>query len=330
MIEKIRYTAAKYEVKIPLYLMTSPATHQETVTFLEENDRFGLPAEELIVFCQGTMPAVDEETGKLLLADHGSLFLSPDGHGGMLRALERSGALADINDRGIEHLFYCQIDNPLVEMLGPEFLGYHILGNSDVTTQVVAKQQPKEKVGNVVSVDGALQIIEYSDLPDELAERRADDGSLELWAGNIAVHAFSVAFLEQALNGEQSMPFHVAHKKIPFINQDGEKITPEENNGIKFEQFIFDLLPLARRALVVEVNEEDVFSPLKNKDGKDSADYVRDRMMSVFRTWLRDAGTVVHEDTRVEISPLVAASANDLKGCLTEVLPDADGNIVLK
>ena len=324
LIEKIRAVAARYEVRIPLYLMTSPATHEETVAFLTENDMFGLPAEDVFVFCQGTMPAVDEETGKLLLATKGSLFMSPDGHGGMLAALLESGAIDDIRSRGIEHLFYCQIDNPLIELLSPEFLGYHILANSDVTTQVVAKDDPTEKVGNVVSVDGRLQIIEYSDLPVELAERRAEDGSLELWAGNIAVHAFSVAFLEESLGADNRLPFHVARKKIPHIDEGGDLVTPEVSNGVKFEQFIFDLLPMARRSLVVEVNESHAFAPLKNAEGKDSPDDVRRRMMNEFRRWLHDAGTIVADDMCVEISPLRACSPDQLDARLIPIPSESD------
>ena len=312
LIEKIRAVAERYQTRIPLYLMTSPATHEETVRFLEENERFGLDAEDLFVFCQGTMPAVDEETGRLFLADRDRLFLSPDGHGGMLAGLENSGALRDIRSRGIEHLFYCQVDNALVDMLNPEFLGYHILGNSDVTTQVVAKRDPTEKVGVVVSVDGRLQMIEYSDLPQELAERRTSDGSLELWAGNIAVHGFSVAFLEDVLNGDGALPFHVARKKIAHIDDEGRLVKPEEPNGVKFEQFIFDLLPAARRSIVVEADESEVFAPLKNAEGKDSPDDVRQRMTKVFRHWLSEAGIEVSEDTSIEISPLFADSRTAL------------------
>ena len=313
LIEKILAAAARYETEIPLYLMTSPATHDETVKFLEEHGRFGLAADELFVFCQGTLPAVEENTGKLILADKHQLFLSPDGHGGMLTAMQKSGALEDMRRRGIEHLFYCQVDNPLVEMLSPEFVGYHILAASDVTTQVVAKRDAKEKVGNVVNIDGRLQIIEYSDLPQELAERRAADGSLEIWAGNIAVHAFSAAFLEEAATGDNRLPFHVARKKVPYVTSTGELMKPETPNGIKFEQFIFDLLPIARRSLVVEVSEDDVFAPLKNAEGKDSADDVQQRMVALNHRWLAAIGVNADPCVRVEISPLVARSVEELR-----------------
>ena len=200
-VEKIVAAGRRYGVRIPLYLMTSPATHEETVAFFAAHDRFGLPAEDLIVFCQGTMPAVDAQTGRVLLEAPGRIAASPDGHGGMLAALDRSGALADIERRGIRHLFYFQVDNPLVDICGREFSGYHLLAQSEFSTQVIAKRDPLERVGNVVQVDGRLMVIEYSDLPEEAANRRNADGSLRIWAGSIAVHVMDTALLAAAGRG---------------------------------------------------------------------------------------------------------------------------------
>lgn len=311
LVEKIRATAARYDTSIPLYLMTSPATHAETLAFFAANDRFGLAEEELFVFCQGTMPGVDE-SGRLILSAPDTIFMSPDGHGGMLAALQRSGAFDHMHERSIEHLFYCQVDNALVDLPGEEFLGYHLLSDSEVTTQVIAKQDPLEKVGNVVSIDGGLQIIEYSDLPAAVAQVRCEDGRLRLWAGNLAVHAFRVDFLTRSCTGDTRLPFHVAHKKIPFINAEGISEKPEAPNGIKYEQFIFDLLPRAESAIVVEVQEADCFAPLKNAEGKDSPEDVRCRMSALYHRWLVAAGVDVPRDTVIEISPLAALGPEDL------------------
>lgn len=311
LVEKIRATALRYDTNIPLYLMTSPATHEETLEFFAANDRFGLAADDLFVFCQGTMPGVDER-GRLILSAPDTIFMSPDGHGGMLAAMQRSGAFDHMQDRGIEHLFYCQVDNALVDLPGEEFLGYHLLSDSQVTTQVIAKQDPLEKVGNVVSVDGCLQIIEYSDLPAAAAEVRCEDGRLRLWAGNLAVHAFRVDFLADSTGSETRLPFHVAHKKIPFVDEHGTINKPAAPNGIKYEQFIFDLLPRASSAIVVEVQETDCFAPLKNAEGKDSPDDVRRRMSQLYHGWLETAGVEVPADTVIEISPLAALGPDDL------------------
>ena len=141
------------------------------------------------------MWAVDDRFERILLESPGSLFLGPDGHGGMLAALAKSGCLADAQRRGLEHFFYGQIDNPLLQVCDELFLGSHVLAGSEMTTQVVQKRDPLERVGNVVSIDGKVQVIEYSDLPEEFARQTNPDGSLKLWAGNLAVHAFDVEFL---------------------------------------------------------------------------------------------------------------------------------------
>lgn len=312
LVEKIRATGERYETSLPLYLMTSPATHQETVDFFAAHDRFGLAEDDLFIFCQGTLPGVDQ-SGRLLLSAPDTIFMSPDGHGGMVTALRRSGALDHMRQRSVEHLFYCQVDNALVDLPGEEFLGYHLISESDVTTQVVAKSDPLEKVGNVVSIDDRLHIIEYSDLPESAAQLRCEDGRLRLWAGNLAVHAFRVSFLAASCEGETRLPFHVAHKKIAFVNSDGQTEKPTVPNGIKYEQFIFDLLPRAAKSIVVEVQADECFAPLKNAAGKDSPDDVRQKMSRLYRRWLTEAGIDVPPDMVLEISPLAALGPEDLQ-----------------
>lgn len=313
LVEKILAVSRRYGVRVPLYLMTSPATHEETIDFFARHARFGLPEGDLWIFCQGTMPAVDETTGTVLLAGPGEVALSPDGHGGMLAALVRSGALDDARGRGIEHFFYMQVDNPLVDVCSPEFIGYHLLAGSEMTTQVVRKQDPLERVGNVVRVDGRLRVIEYSDLPDEVARRRGPDGSLEIWAGSIAVHVIGANFLARTADLADALPFHVAHKKVPYVDPSGQTIEPTEPNAIKFERFIFDLIPSAENAVVVEVDPARHFAPLKNAPGaaKDTPEAVQAQMIAVARDWLRRAGAEVAE-TAVEISPLFALDAEEL------------------
>jgi len=304
-------------MRIPLYLMTSPATHHPTLDYLRANENFGLPEEDLKVFCQGTMPAVDAATGRLLLADKHRLALSPDGHGGMLRALVESHCLTDIRRRGLHQLFYCQVDNPLVNVCDPEFLGYHLLSHSELSTQVVAKRTSRDKVGNVVSVDGRLRIIEYSDLnplPDEIVERRTADGAPVFWAGNTAIHIFNSVFLERMARCGTALPLHVAHKAVGHLDAAGQKVEPQRPNAHKFERFIFDLLPEARQAVVVEVDEAQAFAPLKNAPGesRDTVETVQAQMIALHGDWLRAAGCEVSPGVAVEISPRFAQSAQEL------------------
>jgi UDP-N-acetylglucosamine/UDP-N-acetylgalactosamine diphosphorylase len=295
-------------------MMTSPVTHDEQIAFLTKYNRFGLSAEDLVIFCQGTMPAVDAATGNLLLAEKDALFLSPDGHGGTVAALSHSGAIDDMRRRGIEHLFYLQVDNPLAPICDPEFVGYHLLAESELTSMAVAKQGPQDKVGNFVSLFDSVQVIEYSDFPDDVAETRSGDESLAFWAGSIAIHMFATTFLERSLTLKDALPFHIAHKKVPYIDESGRRVEPTKPNALKFERFIFDLLPHAKNALVVEYAEEDVFAPVKNAPGaeRDTPDYVQRFILDQHQRWLTAAGSQLVGGVPVEISPLWALDAESV------------------
>jgi len=265
------------------------------------------------------MPAVDRQDGRILLAERGRVALSPDGHGGVIRALERSGALAEMADAGIRTIFHLQVDNPLIAIGDPGFLGVHRRAGAEMSSKVVRKTDPAEKVGLVVERDGRQEMIEYSDLPDDLAERRAADGGLELWAGSIALHLIDVGFAVR-LAGGGSLPFHRALKPVPYVDERGRAVDPTVANAVKFEQFIFDALPLAARALVVETDRATEFEPLKNASGPASPATVRDRLSDVYAGWLEGAGVLVPRGADglpvhpIEISPLVALDAADLAG----------------
>lgn len=314
-IDRLAAVAQRYGAPIPLYLMTSPATHAETVDFLQRHDRFGLPAEDLVIFCQGVMPAVDARTGEILLAERDSLFLSPDGHGGMLAAFDHSGSLRDARRRGIEQLFYGQVDNPLLQTCDPRLIGYHALFQSEMTTQVVRKRHPLDRLGNLVEIDGCARIIEYSDLPEEAARQQNPDGSLYLWAGSIAVHVFAVEFLERAARRSDGLPFHRALKKAAYLAADGRLVQPASPNAVKFERFIFDLLPWARNPLAVEAAAEEAFAPVKNAPGAadETAETAQASMIRRDTQLLRAAGAKVREGVAVEINPRWALDVDQIQ-----------------
>jgi UDP-N-acetylglucosamine/UDP-N-acetylgalactosamine diphosphorylase len=322
--EKIVALGRRYGRHLPLYVMTSPENHEATARFFDEHDHFGL--KHVRFFVQGRMPAVDRETGKVLLASKGEIALSPDGHGGTVAALAATGpgggpsCLEEMASQGIKTLFYFQVDNPLVQIADPAFLGLHSQAGAEMSFKVIEKVAPDEKVGVVVTVDGTPQVIEYSDLTAELAERREPDGRLQLWAGSIAIHLFELAFIERLASGEIGLPFHRAIKKVPYVREDGNVVKPESPNAVKFEQFIFDALPLAERWTLVETDRAQEFEPLKNATGPDSPATVRQRMSDNFADWLESAGAKVSRRPDgsvpfgIEISPLLALDAGELKG----------------
>jgi UDP-N-acetylglucosamine/UDP-N-acetylgalactosamine diphosphorylase len=320
--EKVAALVARYGRPIPLYIMTSPENHEATIAFFESHGRFGL--EHVRFFTQGQMPAVDRATSKVLLASPGRVALAPDGHGGTLAALAAPGpggtpsCLDEMRDRGVRTLFYFQVDNPLVRIAEPSFIGLHRESDAEVSFKVVERTSPEEKLGVVVTVDGRPQVIEYSDLPAELAGRRLPEGPLELWAGSIAVHILERSFIER-LVGDHRLPFHRALKKVTFVDDRGQTVKPAEPNAVKFEQFIFDVLPLAERWAMVETDRAGEFEPLKNAVGPDSPATVHQRMSDQFGNWLEQAGAVIPRRPDgsvpfgIEISPLFALDAAELK-----------------
>jgi UDP-N-acetylglucosamine/UDP-N-acetylgalactosamine diphosphorylase len=298
--------------------MTSDANDAQTRGFFKQHNFFGYPSGDVFFFQQGMMPAFDMATGNILLDEKDSLALSPDGHGGSLRALDRSGALADMRKRGVEHLAYFQVDNPLVHAIDPLFLGLHDLTGSEMSSKTIPKAHATEKVGNFVIGDGKLQVIEYSDLPEELA-KRTGPGGLLFNAGSIAIHALRVSFVERLNHGGQlKLPWHRAEKKVPYVDASGNPVKPEKPNAIKLEQFVFDAIPLAENAIVYQTKRDEEFSPVKNAQGDDSPATSRRDQIRRAAEWLELAGVNVHRAhgepaSTLEISPLFATSAQQLK-----------------
>jgi UDP-N-acetylglucosamine/UDP-N-acetylgalactosamine diphosphorylase len=316
--EQIAAYSRDFGKTVPWYIMTSDANDAQTRSFLKQHNFYGLNASDVFIFPQGMMPAFATD-GRLLLDEKDSLALSADGHGGSLRALARSGALADMRRRGVEHLSYFQVDNPLVHCVDPLFLGLHDLTGSEMSSKTISKAGPLEKVGNFVEAGGKVQVIEYSDLPDELAKQANADGSLRFNEGSIAIHALRVSFVERLnASGKLNLPWHRADKKVPFIDDSGNRVKPDQPNAVKLEQFVFDAIPLAANAIVYVTDRAEEFSPVKNAEGVDSpATCRRDQIRRAAR-WLGVAGVTVpakngEPDATLEISPLFATSAGQLK-----------------
>lgn len=306
---------------IPLCIMTGPENDAETRAHFEEHAFFGLARANVHFFVQGTLPAMDP-SGALLLKSRTELFRSPDGHGGTLRALQESGVLASLESSGISTLFYFQVDNPLVDVCDPWFLGLHTLRGSEFSSKAVIKRGADEKVGVLGRVDGVPGVIEYSDLPAGFREAKNEDGSLRFGAGNIAIHAIDLPFVKRLVTGTERLPLHLARKDIQALGPDGAlSVQP----GIKFETFIFDAMRTARQPLLCVVLRQDEFSPIKNRSGEDSPESCRRDQTAQFRRWLQAAGvTMPPGEHAIEISPLTALGPEDLHGLLGRTLPAAD------
>jgi len=324
--EKILALQRRFGAPLPFLVMTSPATDEETRRFFREQNYFDLPAEDVFFFCQGTMPALDLHTGKLLLESKGELFLGPNGHGGTLTGLDDNGLLDVLENRGIRTIYYFQVDNPLVDLADRVFVGQHLAEQAEVSSKVIAKEKPTDKLGNFVLVDGRCAIIEYSDLPEALANKVDSQGKLLFWAGNPAIHLFDLAFLRKVTQGETRISWHLARKKVPYLDESGNKIEPSKENALKFERFIFDVLPLADRWTVVATSKKE-FEPIKNATGPDSPATVRQALIDQAAEWLENAGIKVPRNERgrvataLEISPLYALDAEELASKVDKKMP---------
>jgi UDP-N-acetylglucosamine/UDP-N-acetylgalactosamine diphosphorylase len=316
--ETVATVSGRYGTSCPWYLMTSPMNHEATLEIFDSNHYYGLDPHNVFIFEQGTLPNSGFD-GRILLADKAHIASSPDGHGGCIKALKRSGALADMQNRGVQYISYWQVDNPLVRLFDPLFVGLHALDGAEMSSKAVIKSQPKEKVGNFCLVDGKVSVIEYSDLPDELAETRNEDGSLAFQLGSIAIHIISAEFVEKLNREDFSLPLHRAVKKIPHIDLQGRAIEPKEPNGVKLESFIFDALPMASKSIILEIDRREQFAPTKNATGVDSAETTRQMMVDRAVAWLESAGVEIprrpdgRPDCVIEMAPSFALEPGDVE-----------------
>jgi len=329
---KVLALSRRHGVRVPLYVMTSDTNDAATRACFEAHDCFGLPRADLFFFQQGMWPALDP-LGRIILDAPGHIFMSPDGHGGTLSALAASGALADMERRGLAVLFYFQVDNPMVEVADPAFLGAHLEQEADISIKVCAKRDPLEGVGVVVTRNGRCEMVEYTELTDAQKQRRTPSGELYFKYGSVAIHLFSLPFLKR--EAHRDLPLHVAHKKIPVCDADGRVTAPAAPNGYKFEKFIFDVLPDARRVVNLAFDRREEFSPVKNASGADSPESCRRDLSAKWSRWLAAVGVAVPADDAgfplvpVEIDPCFALDPADLKARLKS-RPDVTKPIWLK
>lgn len=316
---KVAALRRRYGADLPWYLMTSPQNDAATRESFAAHDHFGLDPGSVRFFVQGTLPAVDRDTGDILREAPDRLALSPDGHGGLLSALRRSGVLADLEERGIATICTFQVDNPLVRVARPELLGHHLLAGADMSSVAIRKLGPGERMGVFATLSGRTALVEYSDLPPELAELRDGRGELVFWAGSPAIHCLGVGFVTRFAEGGIRLPYHRADKRVPYVDGAGAVVEPEEPNAVKFEAFVFDALPLAERTATVEAERAEEFSPIKNAEGADSPATAKRDLTREYARWLDAAGVEVPRSGDgeprypLEIDPRLALDADELR-----------------
>ena len=308
LAESLKASSSRYQASIPLLIMTNRENAEETQRFFAANQFFGLERDRVYFFDQGMLPTITPE-GKLILKGETQLLVNPDGHGGSLKALYESGLLQHLIEKGYSELSYCQVDNPLAKIVDPVFIGYHKMESAEISTKVVRRRNLEEKVGIYGMLNGKPAIIEYSDFRPEDYCALDRQGKIRHWAGNTAVHMISLPFIQRLNVNGFALPYHRAVKEVEGLGPGGQKL---KMSGWKFETFVFDSIPLARKTCCMEVIREEEFSPVKNQKGNDSPETVRSAMVDLHRGWLKEAGVEIAPEARVEISPLYALDKEEL------------------
>ncbi|KAM7354221.1 UDP-N-acetylglucosamine pyrophosphorylase mmy isoform 1-T3 [Cochliomyia hominivorax] len=312
-LEELAFEATGKKGIITWYIMTSEHTIQPTYDYFVANNYFGLNKDNVILFEQGSLPCFEYD-GKIILDQKHRVARAPDGNGGIYRAMKQQGILDDMQKRGVLYVHAHSVDNILIKVADPIFIGYCVKENADCAAKVVEKSSPTEAVGVVAIVDGKYQVVEYSEISAKTAEMRNSDGRLTFNAGNICNHFFSTDFLQRiASTYEQELKLHVAKKKIPFVDNSGKRITPDKPNGIKIEKFVFDVFEFTQKFVAMEVPRDEEFSALKNADsaGKDCPSTAKADLYRLHKKFIEAAGGIVHGE-ECEISPFVSYAGENL------------------
>lgn len=298
---------------ITWYILTSEATTKATRDYFQANDYFGLNRENVIMFEQGMLPCFTFD-GKIILDEKHRLARAPDGNGGLYRALKVQGILKDMDKRSIRSIHAHSVDNILVKVADPTFIGYCLSRSADCGAKVVEKSSPTEAVGVVCQVEDCYQVVEYSEITEETASLRDKNGRLKFIAGNICNHYFSKEFLQSVADiHEAKLKLHVAKKKIPYVDEAGTRIVPQKPNGIKIEKFVFDVFQFSKQFATWEVPRDEEFSALKNNDSaqRDCPSTARSDLIKLHKKWLLKSGAASVEGD-VEISPLLSYAGENL------------------
>ena len=272
LIENLMDVVKEAGVFIPLYIMTSDKNHQATTAFLKEHDYFGYAAEHITFFMQEMAPATDYE-GKVYLEEKWKMSTSPNGNGGWYLSMHKWGIAQKAMEDGVEWLNIFAVDNVLQRIADPVFLGATIDSGKMSGAKVVRKACPEEKVGVMCKEDGKPHIIEYYEMTDDMLNKRLPDGSLAYGFGAILNYLFPIQKLKETL--DKSMPLHIVKKKVPYVDESGNPVTPAEPNAFKFETLALDLIHEMDDCLIFEVDREHEFAPVKNSTGVDSVDTAR-------------------------------------------------------
>ena len=267
LCDRLKEAYKKYNVYIPWYIMTSRQNNEDTINFFKKNNYFGYSKENVYFFKQGELPVLNDQ-GKLMLNKEGNINTAADGHGGVFISMEKEKITENMKQRGIKWVFIGPVDNVLIKMIDPIFIGICQDKNVLAGGKSIIKAYPEERVGVFCKKNGKPDVIEYTEISKEMAEMKNDRGELVYAESHINCNMFNIDIIEKI--SKNKLPYHSAHKKIEYLNKEGQVVKPEEPNAYKFEAFIFDAFKMLDEMTIFRVKREEEFAPIKNAEGKDS------------------------------------------------------------
>ncbi len=267
LADNLQEANKKYGVVINWYIMTSKENNADTVEFLEKNNYFGYDKNKVTIFKQSELPLVDTE-GKFLINKEYKIKEASDGNGGTYSSLRASGCLADMKEKGIKWVFIGSVDNALLKMIDVTLLGMAVKKGVQIASKSVAKANPQERVGVFCKMNNHPKVIEYTELPEKMAEEVDSDGELKFGESHIMCNLYTIDAIEKI--SKEPLIYHTAFKKNSYIDENGKEVIPTEPNSYKFESFIFDAFELFDDIAILRGKREDDFAPVKNKEGVDS------------------------------------------------------------
>ena len=265
--ENLIKTNNKYGIILNWYIMTSTENNDETVKYFEDNNYFGYNSENVKFFKQGNLPLLSED-GKLVINSEYRIKYAASGNGTIYEAMLNDGIIDDMKKKGIKWVFIGSVDNALLNMVDPMLLGLTKKRGTEIASKTIVKNSPYEKVGVFCKKNGKPGVIEYSEIPESLIEEVDEHGELMYGESHIMCNLYTLDAIEKIANVE--LPYHSAHKKVDFMQEDGNMFFAKEPNGYKYEAFIFDGFELFDDITLYRGKREENFAPVKNAEGVDS------------------------------------------------------------
>lgn len=265
--DKLKHIYSMTGIYTPWYIMTSGTNNEDTINFFEEHNYFDYPKDMISFFVQDELPMIDTE-GKIIMDSKFNIKMGPNGHGGVLSSLFRSGMLDKMKKSHIKWVFIGGVDNILTPYDGTELVGFAKSGNYPVVSYIIDKSYPEEKVGVFCKIDDRPSVIEYINMTPEMNNKKDDKGNLLYGSAHLLLNLFSIEALE--IISRRDLDYVPAFKKADYLDEEGKVITPLKENAYKFETFIFDVFPYFSEIGLLKGRRENIFAPIKNATGVDS------------------------------------------------------------